>query len=825
MANRPIGREKRVGGSGGGIRRGGAVGTGPVGGSSRIGGMGSAGGSTGPNRSRGGGGGLIRLIIIIGILLLGGGGGLGSFILGSSGSNADYYDNTQGGNGASQQSGPGLSQAGLVEALLGGSQTGYSGGEAAEWTLSDNTGKLDKNTPSGLRERYTDIIGDGSDVTTIMVYMCGTDLESKNGMATRDLQEMAAATLSDNVRVVVYTGGCRAWKNNIVSSSKNQIYEVRDGGLICREKDMGASAMTDPDNLASFIEYCKSNYPANRYDLIFWDHGGGSKSGYGYDEKNPSAGSMSLAGIDEALKKGGVKFDFIGFDACLMATVETGLVASRYGDYLIASEETEPGVGWYYTSWLTDYSKDPSMSTLDLGQRIIDSFTDACRQSCSGQKTTLSLIDLAELSTVTDELSAFMKANTELIKGNNYKQVANARAASREFAASSRIDQVDLVHLASKVGTDEGKRLSEALLSAVKYNRVSRGMTNAYGISAYFPGTARSNVSAKSVAGLYQSIGMDEEYLRCISACATMQGAGQYVSNGGASSYSSDGTLSGGTINGSDILGMFGALSGAAGSNSSSYGSADMIGSMLSSFMGDGLSNVTGRSVSELNEEEVAAYIYDNHFDEDALLWMQGEDGAYIAISNEQWEYVTDLELNMVYDDGQGYLNLGLDNIIEIDDEGRLYAPEDRTWLALDGNIVSYYHISTTGTEDDYEITGRVPVLLNGDYANLILVFTSEEPYGYVAGVTYDYREGETETVAKNITELTQGDELVFICDGFDYNGNYEATYSLGDPYIVKGDMSGIEITNEAVGDGRVLMMYRFIDIYGAEHYTPVIGD
>ena len=112
-----------------------------------------------------------------------------------------------------------------------------------------------------------------------------------------------------------------------------------------------------------YIQCCAGRYPASRYALILWDHGGGSVSGYGYDEKFASTGSMDLAGLDRALGDGGVKFDFIGFDACLMATAETALTMAQYADYLIASEETEPGVGWYYTDWLTALGEDPSMLT------------------------------------------------------------------------------------------------------------------------------------------------------------------------------------------------------------------------------------------------------------------------------------------------------------------------------------------------------------------------------------------------------------------------------------------------------------------------------
>ena len=109
---------------------------------------------------------------------------------------------------------------------------------------------------------------------------------------------------------------------------------IRTGdGIVCLEENLGSVSMTDPDTLSSFIRWCANKFPANRNALIFWDHGGGSVSGFGYDEKFQSSGSMSLAEIDEALTDGGVRFDFVGFDACLMATAETN-VAHHSSVYL-----------------------------------------------------------------------------------------------------------------------------------------------------------------------------------------------------------------------------------------------------------------------------------------------------------------------------------------------------------------------------------------------------------------------------------------------------------------------------------------------------------
>ena len=401
--NRPRGRQKNISGGGKSIyKRGSGLGTGPVGSSGGYSGRPSGGGfgrgSRGPRNTRGGGG-LGKLILLGLVVLFGGGGSIGSLLLG--GGSGDVVD--VGGYGPSGNYGNGgytqqttqqgeystVDIAQFLENLGGGSVS-------SGWDIGSNINQLDTSVAEGAREKYTEILGNGKDEMTMMVYMCGTDLESRSGMATADLQEMINANLSDDVNLLVYTGGCKGWRNNAVSSGTNQIWQVKEEGISCIEKNLGAVSMTDPDTLSGFIQYCEKNYPANRYSLIFWDHGGGSVSGFGYDEKFASSGSMNLAEIDEALTDGGVKFDFVGFDACLMATAENALMLTKHADYMIASEETEPGVGWYYTNWLTELSKDSSRSTLEIGKDIIDDFIDVCNQKCKGQSTTLSIVDLAE---------------------------------------------------------------------------------------------------------------------------------------------------------------------------------------------------------------------------------------------------------------------------------------------------------------------------------------------------------------------------------------------------------------------------------------------
>ena len=125
-----------------------------------------------------------------------------------------------------------------------------------------------------------------------------------------------------------FNASAKTRKNSVISASANQIYQIKDGKLKKLADDNGQPSMTDPNTLVRFIEYCKQNFPADRNELILWDHGGGSVTGYGYDENNSNTGSMNLSKIKSAIAATNIKYDFIGFDACLMATTENALVLS-----------------------------------------------------------------------------------------------------------------------------------------------------------------------------------------------------------------------------------------------------------------------------------------------------------------------------------------------------------------------------------------------------------------------------------------------------------------------------------------------------------------
>ncbi len=820
MDNRPSGRKRNVTGSTSGVnRKGSGLGTGRVGRTDYSGKrtQSSGGqntspfsvnntGSSGNRRAVRGlniGGGSIGIIIVIvvayfllkscgGIDLLGGLGNIGEI---AGGSNVSQGGDILGNLGNLDLSSLLYQSAGISNSAM----NTISDTSSSSWNNSqNNASNLNTSVASGVREKYTEIFGRGNDVVTLMMYMCGTDLESKYAMASKDIQEMCNSSLSDNVNVIIYTGGTKTWQNQIISNTKNQIYKVENGGLKKLEDNMGNSSMASPDTLESFVKYCARNFPANRYQLIMWDHGGGTVSGVCFDEKSSSKGAMSLTGIQTALKNAGVKFDFVGFDACLMGTLETGTMLGEFSDYMIASEETEPGIGWYYTNWLSKLSQNTSMSTLDLGKTIIDDFTAKCEQSCRGQKTTLSLVDLAELTAaVPQSLSSFADKLTTEIKGGNYSEISKARASSREFS-KNKIDQVDLVHFALNTNTQEGKALADKLLGAIKYNRTSSEMTNAYGLSVYFPYQRTSYVD--SAVNTNSKIGMSDSYSQCIKQFASLEVSGQ--------------AATGGTSN---------PLSSLTGSFTGSSSSLSTIGSLLGSFLGgdygvvDGLSNLNIDFLSDraMSVDDTAKYIADNYLDTTYLTWKENKDGKYaIGLASEnQWALVNDIVLNTFYDDGSGYIDLGMDNVYEFDSDGYLLAPEGKYCIAVNGIAVAYYYDST----QNGVIHGYIPAILNGEKVELLVEFQNNKGVITGANTVYD----DVEVQAKNIFEINEGDTLVFTADYYSYNNEFIDAFEISDAITVPS--SGLTVSDIEIENGTIVYAYRFTDIYGQNYWTEAI--
>ena len=676
-----------------------------------------------------------------------------------------------------------------------------------------NSTEVNTASVDGVREKYTKIKGNGNDVVTVMVYMIGSDLETNYGMATSDLNEMLYAEYSDNVNVVVETGGSRRWKNSVMSNRTNQRWKMANGNLITLDNNVGSRNMADPNTLVDFINFSAKNFPADRYFLILWDHGGGSVNGYGHDEIFRGS-PMSVATISQALKASGVKFDFVGFDACLMANAETAIAVEPYADYLLASEETEPGTGWYYTNWITALSRNTSMNTLDLSKQIIDDFIIQSARTSSRDKTSLSIVDLAEFdATVPTALRDFSVQLTNDIESDNYKPIAKARSVTKEFAQSTKIDQIDLVHFCQNINNAPSHTLADAVQSCVKYNRTNN-MNNAYGLSIYFPYNSLRAVT--NVVGLYENIGMEPAYSNAIKSFATLGASGQIVT--GSSTYSLF-----------DLLGGSSPYYGnSAGSSNSTISSEDILNLLLgqavapqqSSSYGYSLYDLLGGSAGAAQPSSLELFAnmlsgYRSTFDTSELQLQEVDGHVVLALSDAQWDMITTIEQSVWVDDGTGYIDMGLDNVFEFDDHGNLLVEYDGNWMSLEGEPVAYYMIADEYVdENNYSTTGYVPCLINGEQkAHILIEFTPEYPDGHVYGVQNLYDEG----VEARIYQLEEGNTIEFIADYYDYNKNFNDVYKISDPIPFDGELN-VGVFN--IAGQRTLYSYRLTDIFNTKLWT-----
>ena len=212
---------------------------------------------------------------------------------------------------------------------------------------------------------------DGKKVT-VMVYMTGSDLESGSMAATKDLEEMAASGVDlASVQLIVYTGGSPKWHNGL-STEVNTVLRLEEDGFHEVESfprlSMGKAA-----SLSRFLNYAYENYPAERFDLILWDHGNGPVMGYCLDRLYNND-TLTLAEMRTALEDSPFSEDnrlgILGFDACLMASAELICTLGGFADYMIASQEAEPNNGWNY-AFLADCGKIPAD---ELACRAVDDY-------------------------------------------------------------------------------------------------------------------------------------------------------------------------------------------------------------------------------------------------------------------------------------------------------------------------------------------------------------------------------------------------------------------------------------------------------------------
>ena len=368
------------------------------------------------------------------------------------------------------------------------------------------------------------------DQWTILIYMCGANLESDYanettiydpysgqsyswngiGLAVADIMEiLEVPNKPDDVNIVIETGGANEWTTTQyanygdynISSSQLQIHHVENNKIVLdgsyTYKSMGLST-----TLQSFVEYGLTNYPAQKTGLILWNHGGGMQ-GACFDEKKSGDGlepSELVTGVSNALinlNRSSEKLEFIGYDCCLMQVQEIASINSQYFNYMITSQETESGTGWDYNTWVDDLYA--GKSTNDILKAIADGFiADNGGVNSSRNDQTLSYLNLAyieEYRTAWEDMAGQLR---NIINNDNKKEFCQFIDKGKKYAdvsyyAYGLFDSknfIDRLANSTKFAVDYGyvHAVKKAHKLLVEYSICGKGAGKSYGLSMFWNG-------------------------------------------------------------------------------------------------------------------------------------------------------------------------------------------------------------------------------------------------------------------------------------------------------------------------------------------------
>lgn len=571
-------------------------------------------------------------------------------------------------------------------------------------------------------EEVSDIQSSNTDTATAPVdpvdgswavywYLCGSDLESNGGFATVDLMEMMEVQLPENVNVVIQTGGAAVWQNEYMDPAKLQRWLFNSEGLQLLEEQETAN-MGDAQTLYEFLDFANANYPADKVAVTFWNHGGGSVDGAAFDEIH-GLDSLDLVEMYQAFDevwpadKENPALELVGFDTCLMATVDVAAVFQNFSKYLVASEELEPGNGWYYTGWLGELAKDPSMEGDDLGIAICNSYYEGCEAAGTQDQTTLSVVDLTRLTPLLEAYESF--GQEALMAASQdpgfFAELGRAAAQSENYGGNTReqgyTNMVDMGHFARQTAwmLPSAQSVSNALAECVVFQVSGVYRAEATGLSCYYPYSGDIN-NFYSYIDIGEGSAFKHLYAYGLTGELT-EGGDEYLAE----------------LDVQELLEIV------------TLADMDWDGAPL-----------------DVNEEGTAILTLGPNAD--AVLAGIGFSLFYVDESSDQM------------------LLLGTDNDMTADWENGVFYDNFRgVWGAIDGHLV-YMELSFEG--DDYNLYS-VPILLDGEAYNLQVAydFTAEEWDILGASQGLD----ESGMASKELRLLEEGDVITTIWKLASYSG------------------------------------------------------
>ncbi len=330
---------------------------------------------------------------------------------------------------------------------------------------------------------------------TVLIYLCGSNLESESGLATYNIDEMIAADITDSVNIIIETGGSYSWDTNGINADALCRFQMTDTGLVALG-EVPMASMGDAATFQDFLSWGLNNYPAKKTMVVVWDHGSEPTNGVAFDEVY-EYDSLSMDELRSSLAGSGKHIDIMGFDTCLMGNVETASAIGKNASYMIASEETIPGPGWNYTEFINYICQHPDCTPADLGVVVCDSYYQKYVNLGMSDGVTLSLIDLSYVDELSNAFCSLGKVFYEsTYSTDNMTTIFQAMPNTESYGnyelddgsmISNLYDLGDFIDHSSGLFKDAGTAYKNVLGKCMLYQ--VKGSARAYstGLAFYFP--------------------------------------------------------------------------------------------------------------------------------------------------------------------------------------------------------------------------------------------------------------------------------------------------------------------------------------------------
>lgn len=336
---------------------------------------------------------------------------------------------------------------------------------------------------------------------TFMVYMDGDNNLEQDCL--NDFIEMAKVGSDANINIVVQMDRIGGYSTTYGNWTNTRRFLITKGmtPLSTPTQDMGELNMGSAATLSDFVKWGIANYPANRYVVVLWNHGGGWRNALRtrtvarvhkaicWDDTN-QGDCLYMKDVQSTLLGCGKKLALVGFDACLMGMVEVASDMRNVADVMVGSEEVEPGAGWPYDKLLARLVANPAISTRDFAAGIVTDYNTY--YSTRDSSTTLSAIDLTKIGALNTAISNFV------LHTNQWAGIKAAREATRTYSEADGYPYADLGHFMANIATagvtdpqvlSAATAVRTALTAAVISNKFGSGRTNSTGLAVYFPKT------------------------------------------------------------------------------------------------------------------------------------------------------------------------------------------------------------------------------------------------------------------------------------------------------------------------------------------------